>query len=166
MLFFGWVLLYLLAFFASPVALGHSRNLPSRFSASSCVKVHPSSNEVVFLREEFEKTTIAKKEFCFRRLFYEDYDYSVRYEREYAIPSGGKLWDSFALDINSTSFFYGELCYEDLVQSKFGLISFDKDLNDVSRQVTVAQAGLEIAAAAPNRLKGDSIRDLGKLVEN
>ncbi|BGP18935.1 hypothetical protein JCM10213_005478 [Rhodosporidiobolus nylandii] len=119
-----------------------------KFAGSSCVGKHPSSGAPVFRREHFDKSTVLKREWCFRKLYYSDLDYAVSYENELLLPSGGKLWDSFALDVNSTTYLYLELCYEDYELSKFELLSFDEEIQDVSRDIMIVRAGLEMTVAA------------------
>ncbi|GAA5953735.1 hypothetical protein JCM10213_001953 [Rhodosporidiobolus nylandii] len=119
-----------------------------KFAGSSCVGKHPASGAPVFHREHFEKRTLLKREWCFRKLYYSDFDYAVSYENELLLPAGGKLWNSFAVDVNSTTYFYLELCYEDYELSKFKLLSFDEEIQDVSRDIMFVRAGLEMTVAA------------------
>ncbi|GAA5898867.1 hypothetical protein JCM6882_004018 [Rhodosporidiobolus microsporus] len=125
----------------------HQPTLFDQLSGSACVKSDPSTGEVVFRREEFNKATAARRQWCFRVMYYNDKDYSLSFEREYRLPTGGKLWDAFALDINSTTFFYVELCYEDVLLSKFSSISFDKDVQDASRDLVAIDSGATIGVA-------------------
>ncbi|GAA5836799.1 hypothetical protein JCM11251_005792 [Rhodosporidiobolus azoricus] len=110
---------------------------------SDCVRFDPSTGETIFYREQLEQATAVRKSFCFRQLYYNIQDYEVSLEKEYRLPSGGKIWDSFGLDINSTAFFYLELCYDDFLSSKLSSIKFSKDLQEASTPMsTLASLGL------------------------
>ncbi|GAA5898882.1 hypothetical protein JCM6882_004022 [Rhodosporidiobolus microsporus] len=83
-------------------------------------------------------------------MYYSDKNYSLSFEREYRLPTGGKLWESVAVDINATTFFYVELCYEDVLLSKISSIGFDKDAQDASRLATSPPSMLERLSASPS----------------